>query len=73
MREIASEHRTDFRFQSTAIEALQEAAELYLVDLVYLFEDSQVLACHCKRVTVTAKDMWVVRRIRGELMYGNVK
>ena len=70
MREIASEHRTDFRFQLTAIEALQEAAELYLV---YLFEDSQVLACHCKRVTVTAKDMWVVRRIRGELMYGNVK
>ena len=70
MREIAGDFLTDLRFQSTAIQALQEAAELYLV---HLFEDTQVIACHCKRVTITAKDMWVVRRIRGELLYGNNK
>jgi histone H3/H4 len=39
----------DYRFQSTAIEALQEAAETYLVSL---FEDTNLCAIHAKRVTI---------------------
>jgi histone H3 len=51
------------RFQSTAILALQEAAEAYLVSL---FEDTNLCAIHAKRVTIMRKDMQLARRIRGE-------
>lgn len=63
MREIAHEIKTDLRFQSTAILALQEATEAYLVGL---FEDTNLCALHAKRVTITPKDMQLARRIRGE-------
>ena len=63
VREIAQEFRTDLRFQSTAIMALQEAAEAYLVGL---FEDTQACAIHAKRCTIMPKDMLLARRIRGE-------
>ncbi|KAG0633345.1 histone-fold-containing protein [Tuber brumale] len=52
----------DLRWQSTAILALQEAAEAYLV---HLFEDSNLLAIHAKRVTIMQKDIQLARRIRG--------
>ena len=48
VREIAQDFKTDLRFQSTAIMALQEAAEAYLVGL---FEDTNLCAIHAKRVT----------------------
>jgi hypothetical protein len=51
------------RFQSTAIKALQEAAEDYLV---YLFEEAQFCAVHGKRITIQPKDIRLARRIRGE-------
>merc|ERR1719233_1188658 len=54
---------TAMRFQSSAIMALQEAAEAYLVTL---FEDTVLCAIHAKRVTVMPKDMQLARRIRGE-------
>jgi histone H3 len=38
-----------YKFQSTALEALQEAAEYYLVSL---FEDTNLCAIHAKRVTI---------------------
>jgi histone H3 len=63
VREIAQEFRTDCRFQSTALLALQEAAEVYLVGL---FEDTNLCAIHCKRVTIMPKDMQLARRIRRE-------
>jgi len=53
----------DIRFQSSAILALQEAAEAYLVTL---FEDTMLLAIHAKRVTIMPKDMQLARRIRGD-------
>ena len=62
-REIAQEFKTDLRFQGSALLALQEAAEMYLVGL---FEDTQACAIHAKRVTVEPKDMQLARRIRGE-------
>ena len=63
VREIAQTWRNDLRFQSSAVMALQEAAEAYLVGL---FEDSNLCAIHAKRVTIMPKDMWLARRIRGE-------
>ena len=63
VREIAQDFKTDLRFQSTAILALQEAAESYLVGL---FEDTNLCAIHAKRVTIMPKDIQLARRIRGE-------
>ncbi|KAI5365459.1 Putative histone H3/CENP-A, histone H2A/H2B/H3, histone-fold [Septoria linicola] len=50
------------RWQSQAIQALQEAAEAFLV---HLFEDSNLCAIHAKRVTIMQKDIQLARRIRG--------
>eukprot|EP00613_Pedinella_sp_CCMP2098_P026706 CAMPEP_0171698862 /NCGR_PEP_ID=MMETSP0991-20121206/9594_1 /TAXON_ID=483369 /ORGANISM="non described non described, Strain CCMP2098" /LENGTH=196 /DNA_ID=CAMNT_0012287777 /DNA_START=179 /DNA_END=769 /DNA_ORIENTATION=- len=58
VREIAQDFKTDLRFQSTAIMALQEAAEAYLVGL---FEDTNLCAIHAKRVTIMPKDIQVKR------------
>lgn len=63
VREIAQDFKTELRFQSTAILALQEASEAYLVGL---FEDTNLCAIHAKRVTIMPKDMQLARRIRGE-------
>jgi len=54
--------RKPYRWQGTAILALQEAAEAHLVGL---FEDSNLCAVHGKRVTIMPKDMQLARRIRG--------
>ena len=67
VREIAQEFKPDLRFQSTAILALQEASEAYLVGL---FEDTNLCALHAKRVTIMPKDMQLARRIRGECARG---
>ena len=63
VREIAQDFKNDLRFQSTALLALQEASEAYLVSL---FEDSNLIAIHAKRVTIMPKDIQLARRIRGE-------
>ena len=69
MREISTEVVRErfvvqeFRYQSMALDVLQEAAEAYLVDL---FENANVCAIHANRVTVMRKDIQLVRRIRGE-------
>eukprot|EP00798_Chlamydomonas_sp_ICE-L_P030554 gene30554-biopygen16396 len=62
VREIAQDFKTDLRFQSSAVLALQEAAEAYLVGL---FEDTNLAAIHAKRVTIMPKDIQLARRIRG--------
>ena len=63
VREIAQDFKTDLRFQASAIAALQEASESYLVGL---FEDTNLCAIHAKRVTIMPKDVQLARRIRGE-------
>jgi histone H3 len=63
VREVAHQFKNDLRFQSTAIMALQEAAEAYLVSL---FEDTNLLCLHAKRVTIQPRDMILARRIRGD-------
>ncbi|CAD6252575.1 unnamed protein product [Miscanthus lutarioriparius] len=52
VREIAQDFKTDLRFESSAVAALQEAAEAYLVGL---FEDTNLCAIHAKRVTIFAE------------------
>jgi len=63
VREIAQEYKQDLRFQSSAVLAIQEAAEAYLVGL---FEDTNLCAIHAKRVTIMSSDLQLARRIRGD-------
>ena len=73
IKEISQEYRicpegpgtpsVQVQFQSTALAALQEAAENYLVGL---FEDVNLLAVHAKRVTVMPRDIQLALRIRGD-------
>ena len=73
IREISQEYRirpngpgtpsVQVRFQSTAIAALQEAAENYIVGL---FEDVNLLAIHARRVTIMPRDIQLALRIRGD-------
>ena len=73
IREISQEYRicpdgpgtpsVQVRFQSTAIAALQEAAENYIVGL---FEDVNLLAIHAMRVTIMPRDIQLALRIRGD-------
>ena len=63
VREIQQDVSKDtYRWQGTAILALQEASEAHLVGL---FEDANLCAIHAKRVTIMPKDMQLARRIRG--------
>ncbi len=61
--EIGQDFKTNLRWQSQAILAIQEASEAYLVGL---FEDANLRAIHAKRVTIMPKDIQLARRIRGE-------
>lgn len=51
-----------FRWQSQAIQALQESCEAFMV---HLFEDTNLCAIHAKRITIMQKDVQLARRIRG--------
>lgn len=64
VREVASYLQPEYelRWRDTAMEALQEAAEDYLVALL---EDANLCAVHAKRVTCMVKDIQLARRIRG--------
>ncbi|KAH9853499.1 histone-fold-containing protein [Lenzites betulinus] len=70
VREIALDMMTDtidygstgLRWQSSAILALQEATEAFLV---HMFEDANLCAIHAKRVTIMQRDIWLARRLRG--------
>ena len=71
MREITQDFKAqggigmtdDKRWQSSAMVALQEASESYLV---HLFEDTNLCAIHAKRITILPKDMSLARRINAK-------
>ena len=63
MQEIAQELKSYLQFQGSAVLALQEAAEAYLVGF---FEDANLCAICAKRVTIVPKDMQLARQIRGD-------
>ena len=56
-RQVADEVTSDglaIRFQSSALEAVQQAAEDYLTDI---YAKAQTYALHGKRVTITKDDL----------------
>ena len=73
IREISQEYRicpdgpgtpsVQVCFQSTAIAALQEAAENFIMGL---FEDVNLLAIHARCVTIMPCDIRLALRIRGD-------
>ena len=62
VREVVQEmFKTEtYRFQSTAILALQEASEAFLV---HMFEQCNDICIHGKRVTVQQKDVQLWKRL----------
>merc|ERR1711935_1921 len=68
VKDIAHEKIADLRFQSSALLALQEAVEAYLVGL---FEDTNLCAIHARRVTIMVRDIKLARRIRGEKFHND--
>ena len=60
MRELVQLFKTDVRFQATALDALQEAAEAYLVGLL---EDANLCCIHSRCVTLMPKDIQLAMRI----------
>ena len=64
IREVAHElHHGDIRFQVSAISAIQEESEAYLIRLM---EDANLEAIHGRCVTIMPKDIQLAHRIRGE-------
>jgi histone H3 len=63
VREITQDFKTDLRYQGSAVLALQEAAEAYIIGI---FEDTNLNAIHAKRVTIIPKDVKLTQRLRGE-------
>lgn len=65
VREITKDKlgHPELRFKSKAMEALQEAAEIYMAEV---FIDAALCAKHAKRQTLHVKDMQLARRIRGD-------
>ena len=68
VHKIAQDFKTDLQFQSSAVMALQEASEAYLVEL---FEDTNLCTIHAKHVTIMPKDFQLARHIHGERAWSN--
>ena len=51
----------DLQWNSSAILALQEATEAYCIGFM---EDAQLSAINSKRITVMARDIWLVKKLR---------
>lgn len=63
VREVAETHKAGLRFQASAVAAIQEATEAFVVSLL---ADSNLAALHSGRVTAMPRDLQLVRRLRGE-------
>ena len=64
MKEIIQNIRGDLWFQTTAIMAIQEAGEAFLVGLL---EQANLCALHAKHVTIMPRDIQLVRHIQGDI------
>lgn len=63
VREISGAQKEGLRFQSSAILAIQEATEAYIVSVL---ADTNLACIHAKRVTIQPKDVQLAMRLRGE-------
>ena len=61
VREISQKVRPQYRWQSTAVMALQEAAEAWIIGM---FEEANFIKQFAKRVTVLPKDLQIAQRVR---------
>jgi histone H3/H4 len=63
VKEITDEvNPHSFRWTVDAMEALQQASEAFLVQLL---EDGNLCAIHARRVTLMTRDIQLAQRIRG--------
>jgi len=63
IRELSSHFGCELGWEPEAMEALQEAAEGYLVNL---YEGGNLAAIHGRRTNIQPKDIQLIRRVRGE-------
>tara|TARA_B110000902_G_C13903418_1_gene435330 strand:- start:79 stop:582 length:504 start_codon:yes stop_codon:yes gene_type:complete len=63
VRELAGNYKDGLRFASSAVLALQEATEAYVVSVL---SDTNLCAIHSRRVTIMPRDLHLARRLRGE-------
>ena len=61
VREVAQDFKVDLHFQETALLAIQEGMEAWLVRLM---EDMNLCAIHAKCVTIQPRDLTLVRKIQ---------
>ena len=64
VKEIIQNIRGDLQFQTTAIMAIQEAGEAFLVGLL---EQANLCALHPKHVTIMPRDIQLARCIWGDI------
>ena len=63
VRFTMKEFNPNFRISASAIEAVHEACEAYLVNML---EDANLCVIHAKRQTLFKKDVNLAIRIRGD-------
>ena len=63
--EIIQEQRSSLYFHVTALLALQEAAEAYVIGL---FKDANLCAVYAKRVMIMPKDIQLAWWIQGDMV-----
>jgi len=63
VRELAAQQKDGLRFQSAAVQAIQEATESYVISLL---ADTNLCAIHTRRVTIMPRDVQLALRLRGE-------
>ena len=64
VREILQKERSWLHIQASAVLAIHEATEAYLVCLL---EDANLCMIHAKHIAIQPKDIQLVRHIRGEV------
>ncbi|CAL5983843.1 Histone_H3 [Hexamita inflata] len=60
IKEVSSQFSLNYRYQTSAIDVLQEACENIVVQML---SDTQLIAEHTKRLTIYAKDVQLYLRI----------
>lgn len=63
VRETVSTLKDTIRMRSTALEAIQDATESYIVSVL---NDANLCTIHAKRVTLFPKDLQLALRLRGD-------
>lgn len=63
VREAIKKTKESIRLSVSALEAIQDATESYMVGLL---SDANLCTLHAKRVTLMTRDLKLARRLRGE-------